>query len=353
MEFISFDSHKRYTVSIVEDENGRIMDESRIPHEPGRLRGYLGRFTPGSPVAVETIGNWYWIVDEIEEAGMKPLLVHARKAKLMSGNVNKTDRIDARALNRLQRAGTLPTVWIPPGGLRDKRDLPRTRMYLVNQRTCLKNRLSAALARYGLTVSGARDIFGPRNRPILNELFARLPEESRMTARIQLNEVDRITEAVGRIDARMREVFDETQEVRLLRTIPGIGFLFGIVIALEVGDVTRFHSSSCFASYAGTTPRVHSSGGKTRYGTLRSDVNRYLKWTFMEAGNIISMLRSRYPERHACQLYGRIRNRKGHAKAVGAVARHLAEAAYWVLTKKEEYMDPGLRRQKPTEAQAR
>jgi len=25
---------------------------------------------PGSPVAVETIGNWYWIVDEIEAAGM-------------------------------------------------------------------------------------------------------------------------------------------------------------------------------------------------------------------------------------------------------------------------------------------
>jgi transposase len=348
MEFISFDSHKRYTVSIVEDKHGRIMDEARIQHVPGALCGYLGRFTPGSPVAVETIGNWYWIVDEIEAAGMKPLLVHARKAKLMSGNVNKTDRIDARALNRLQRAGTLPTVWIPPGDLRDKRDLPRTRMYLVHQRTCLKNRLSSALARYALTAPGVR--YSPKSRPMLNELIARLPDESRMTARLQLGEIDRITEAVETIDARMREVFDETEDVRLLRTIPGVGFLFSIVISLEVGDISRFHSSSGFASYAGTTPRVHSSGGKTRYGTLRNDVNRYLKWTFMEAGNIISMLRRHYPTKHVCRKYTKIRNRKGHAKAVGAVARHLAEAAYWVLTKKEEYMDPGLRRQKPTEA---
>jgi hypothetical protein len=84
---------------------------------------------------VETIGNWYWIVDEIEAAGCIPRLVHARKAKLMMGEINKTDRLDARGLNRLQRNGTLPTVWIPSGELRDQRDLPRTRMVLVRQRT--------------------------------------------------------------------------------------------------------------------------------------------------------------------------------------------------------------------------
>ena len=39
----------------------------------------------------------------------------------------------------------------------------------------------------------------------------------------------------------------------------------------------------------------------------------------------------------------RIRQRKGHGKAVGAVGRHLAEAAYWILRKKEPYRDPGLR----------
>src|SRR5207245_1927359 len=76
-------------------------------------------FPPGGPgdpgeVAVETIGNWYWIVDEIEAAGCVPKLVHARKAKLMMGEINKTDKLDARGLNRLQQAGTLPTVWIPP-----------------------------------------------------------------------------------------------------------------------------------------------------------------------------------------------------------------------------------------------
>ena len=79
-------------------------------HERGAIRKFLLTCDPGSPVAVETIGNWYWIVDEIEEAGMVARLVHARKAKLMMGSINKTDRLDARGLNLLQRNETLPTV---------------------------------------------------------------------------------------------------------------------------------------------------------------------------------------------------------------------------------------------------
>src|SRR3989454_9215270 len=93
---------------------GRLVREQRLPHERGALQQFLARCEPGSPVAVETIGNWYWIVDEIEAAGCVPKLVHARKAKLMMGEINKTDKLDVRGLNQLQRNGTLPTVWIPP-----------------------------------------------------------------------------------------------------------------------------------------------------------------------------------------------------------------------------------------------
>ena len=78
----------------------------RLAHHRGAIRNFLEQWTPGSPVAVETVGNWYWLVDEIEAAGMVPRLVHARKAKVMSGMINKTDKLDVRGLNRLQRTGT-------------------------------------------------------------------------------------------------------------------------------------------------------------------------------------------------------------------------------------------------------
>src|SRR5919106_362 len=147
MEYIAFDAHKHYTLASVARPDGQLVREQRLPHERGALQQFLARCEPGSPVAVETIGNWYWIVDEIETAGCVPKLVHARKAKLMMGEINKTDKLDVRGLNHLQRNGTLPTVWIPPGELRDQRDLPRTRMVLVRQRTQLKNRIGPSSKR--------------------------------------------------------------------------------------------------------------------------------------------------------------------------------------------------------------
>jgi len=64
---IAFDSHKRYPLAFVEDEQGRMIDECRIDHQRGAIRAYLEPFPDGTPVAVETIGNWYWIVDETQQ----------------------------------------------------------------------------------------------------------------------------------------------------------------------------------------------------------------------------------------------------------------------------------------------
>lgn len=141
MQHIAFDSHKHYTLACVQEVTGTVECERRIEHERGAIRRCLAGFDAGSPVAVETIGNWYWIVDEIEEAGKVPHLVHAREAKLMMGSYNKNDRLDARGMNLLQRNGTLPKVWIPPKEIRDLQDLPRTRMVFSRERTQIKNRI--------------------------------------------------------------------------------------------------------------------------------------------------------------------------------------------------------------------
>ena len=138
----------------------------------------------------------------------------------------------------------------------------------------------------------------------------------------------------------MKKVFAANPELQLLQTLPGIGFILAVVILLEVGDVGRFGDASRLAAYSGTTPRVHASGDKVRYGQIRSDVNRYLKWAFLEASNVICLLQGRWPSPHISLLYGRIRQRRGHPKAVGAVARHLAEATYWIFKKGVPYQEP-------------
>lgn len=340
MEWIAFDSHKKYTLARVESEDGRMQCEVRIDHAPGAVRRFLERRTKGSPVAVETIGNWYWIVDEIEASGMIPQLVHARKAKLMMGQTNKTDRLDVRGLNRLQRAKTLPTVWIPPMELRDLRELLRTRMDLVVQRTQLKNRIHAAMARYCLRLEEANDAFTVEGRAEMAQLFEKLPPQTRFANTLLLEEVDAVQKQIDRLEERMKEVLEDTPNVRLLTTLPGVGRILSAVIALEVGDVARFPSAGHLASYAGTTPRVISSGGKTHFGKLRGDVNRFLKWAFIEAANVVARFHRKHPDARLSQLYAKLRKDKGHAKAVGAVARQLAEATYWMLTRNEVYKEP-------------
>jgi transposase len=267
-------------------------------------------------------------------------LVHARKAKLMMGMINKTDKLDARGLNHLQRNGTLPTVWIPPGELRDQRDLPRTRMVLVRQRTRLKNRIHATLAKYALHDFEMTDLFGAGGRALLRQRLELLPPHTAFATRHLLEQIETLDRQVEAFEQRIKTVFKPTPDIQRLRTIPGVGLTVAVVIALEVRDVARFPSAEKFAGYAGPTARVHASGGKTRYGRLRPDVNHYLKWAFIEAANTICQTRRRAPHRHVSRLYERVARRKGHPKAIGAVARHLAEATYWILSKQEPYREP-------------
>ena len=159
-----------------------------------------------------------------------------------------------------------------------------------------------------------------------------------------LLQLDFVSAQVKQLEQRLEELVEVTEAMQWLLSMPGVGVILAATIALEIGEVERFPSAMHLASYAGTTPRVHASGGKVRYGSLRADVNRYLKWAFAEAANSVAVNHTRCPDRHVSQLYRRLRQRKGHPKAIGAVARHLAEAAFHVLRQKEMYQDPGLGR---------
>jgi len=348
-EFISLDAHKRYSWMEREEVKSRKIRHARIEHAPGAIRQGLEGRQKGTPVAIEAMGNWYWIVDEIEQAGLEPKLVHPRKAKLMMGLINKTDKLDAHGMNQLQRNGTLPTVWIPPRELRDLREITRGRMVLTRHRSRLKNRIQATLSKYGWTGGEASDPFGKKARGELMKAMDTLPSQTAQVTQMLLEQLDFVEGQIQVMEQKIRELVKETVEMDRMRSQPAIGWILSAVIALEVGQMSRFASAERYASYAGTTPRVHASGDKVRYGRLRPDVNRYLRWAYIEAAHSVCLHRKAYPQRHVSQLYERIRARKGHGKAIGAVARHLAEATYYVWTREEPYRDPALGKGRSTE----
>ena len=99
-----------------------------------------------------------------------------------------------------------------------------------------------------------------------------------------------------------------------------------------VGIDRRFHGRQKWP--------LKPSGGHTRMGQVCGNVNRNLKWAFVETGNLIVINQRGLAGTHVLRLYQRIKRGKNHQKAVVAVARHLAEAAWWVLTKQEVYREP-------------
>jgi transposase len=338
-QFIGCDAHKKFSVFVAVSEKGHVGEALRVVHDRQLYREFLARLPAHSEIAVEACGSYGWIVDEMERLGHRPKLCNPHQAKLRMGLTNKTDKLDAKGLAILLRNGTLPEVWIPPSEVRDQRELLRLRIFLVRLRTRVKNRIHGTLSGHNVLVPGV-DLFGTSGRRELGKRLAELPQHSREAIEQELATLDFLDLQVESAEDRLEAIMNVSAEADLLKTLPCVGPILSMVMMLEIGKVDRFPTAAHLASYAGLVPRVRSSGGHTRMGQVCGNVNRNLKWAFVEAANLIVINQRRRAGTHAVRLYQRIKRRKNHQKAAVAVARHLAEAAWWILTKQEVYREP-------------
>jgi len=247
---VGFDAHKHYSQLELQDASGQVLNRVRIDHSPGAVSSFFSLLPGGTPVALESVGNYrYWIADEIEAAGRLPLLTNPAKAKLMMGHVNKTDKLDANGLTTLLRVGSLPTVWLPPAALRDQRELPRTRMALTAVRTSIKNRIHSLLAKYNLSPEDGSLLFSKKGRSWLASSLSRLPTETGRCLAQQLELLDFHSLQIATLEERIHALIALTPTMQLLKSLPGVGDMLAIVIEREVGTISRFPSAPQFSSY--------------------------------------------------------------------------------------------------------
>ena len=343
-QFIGCDAHKKFSVFVAVNEKGHAGEALRVAHDRELYREFLSRLPAHSAIAVEATGSYSWLVDEMEHLGHRPKLCNPLEAKRRMGLTNKTDKLDAKGLAILLRNGTLPEVWIPPSELRDQRELLRLRIFLVRMRTRVKNRIHATLGRHNIQVPGA-DLFGVAARKQLGMRLPELPVHCREAVEQELATVDFLKTQIESAERRLEGLRRMSVEADLLKTLPCVGEILSMVLMLEIGRVDRFPTAAHLASYAGLVPRVRSSGGHTRMGQVCGNVNRNLKWAFVEIGNLVVVNQRRLAGTHVVRLYQRVKRAKNHQKAVVAVGRHLAEAAWSVLSKLEVYREPHDRRQ--------
>ena len=208
----------------------------------------------------------------------------------------------------LLRNGTLPEVWIPPSELRDQRELLRLRIFLVRLRTRVKN--------HNVQVPGA-DLFGVAARLELGKRLPELPVHSREAVEQELATLDFLEMQIESAEQRLEAIMQVSAEADLLKTLPCVGLILSMVLMLEIGRVDRFPTAAHLASYAGLVPRVHSSGGHTRMGQVCGNVNRNLKWAFVETGNLIVINQRRFAGTHVVRLYRRIKTCQESPKGGG------------------------------------
>lgn len=318
-------------------------------------------------VAMEATGVYWKPVYFLLEDDFELLLVNAAHVKNVPGR--KTDVADAQWLCQLLEHGLLKGSFVPPKPIRELRDLTRYRKSLIRERQREANRLQKLLEDANIKLASvASDVLGASGRAMLaalcegssdpealselarGKLRAKLPAlrqalEGRFTSHHALivshllSHVDYLDETITSLSAEIEERLRPfKREVELLCTIPGVAQRTAEVMLAEFGpDMSRFPTHRHAASWAAICPGNEESAGKRRTGKTRKG-DRWLRTALIEAANSAA---GRTRDTYLRSQYLRIKRRRGHKKAIVAVAHSILVAAYHVLERDQSYEDLG------------
>jgi transposase len=140
---------------------------------------------------------------------------------------------------------------------------------------------------------------------------------------------------IGKLSKELQTMAPEDEDVKLLMTIPGLGYYSALLVKSEVGDISRFPDGEKLCSYAGLVPSVSSSGAYTRHGSITKEGSRWLRWIMVECVHT----HLKY-DTSITRSYHAIAERKGKPVAKVAAARRLLMCCYSVLRNHQPYYDP-------------
>lgn len=310
-------------------------------------------------VCMESTGK-YWIpVFNILETKCNCVITHPKYVRSIPGK--KTDKKDSKWIADMFKHGLVEPSFMPPSDIRQLRDLMRYRNKLVNMRTSEKNRFQNSLTVSNVQIANVvTDVFGKTSQtilklmlnnpnltlddiaPLLNKHLKSTPEDilksingnfndyqsSKMS--VCLKHYDSINECIDLIEQQVLKLTVKySTEVNLLMSIPGINETSAIFIIAEIGtNMNAFIDDKHLCSWAGLTPRCKESAGKKQSVRIIK-AGQYIKPLLVECAlNAIKDKSCPYIKAR----YESLKRRRGHKKAIIAIARFLLTCAFHILS---------------------
>jgi transposase len=331
--YLGIDLHLKRTYMVLMDANGEVIDKQRVANQ--EITNYLQEKVPQETYAVlEATRNWPFMYDLLNDHVQHVDLVHAKGVRAIANAAIKTDQIDASTLAHLARMNYIPKAYAAPKETRDLRQLLRHREWMVSQRSKAKNRVHAVLAAYNL-VSPVTDLFGVAGRQYLEEIMqTELRSSAKKVVEDHLAMIDHLSERIRSLEKGIALNEEQTQVMRLLMSIPGVGKLIAMILLAEIGDISRFQSPKSLCSWAGLTPRVHNSDAVIHHGHITKEGSRYLRTAMVQAATVACRVSSKWYVVHEHMAL-----RCGRRAARVAVARRLLTVLYYMWKREQPYRE--------------
>ncbi|WP_425058799.1 IS110 family transposase ISGka2 [Sporomusa carbonis] len=316
-------------------------------------------------VCMESTGK-YWIpVYNILEATCKITLAHPKYVKAIRGK--KTDKKDAKWIADLFKHDLVAGSFMPPLPIRQLRDLMRYRFKLTNFCSSEKNRIQNCLTVSNIQLANViSDTFGKSSMKIIDYLLENphdkdfdfvpllhasmlrkaddirlaldgmITPEQQQKMNIILQHYDELEKCKANLESLILSLSEPyAKELSLVSTVPGIKNPFSaIAIISEIGvDMSVFPTAKHLCSWAGLTPQNNESADK-KYSVRISRAGVYIKPLLVQIANAV-VKSDKHPEIRG--RYLSIKKRRGHKRAIIAIARMLLTAIYHILKKSEPY----------------
>lgn len=315
-------------------------------------------------ICMESTGK-YWIpIYNILEDSCTITLANPRYVKNIPGK--KTDKRDALWPADLHKHGLVPGSFIPPKSIRELRDLIRYRFKLTNFRSSEKNRFQNSLTVSNIMISSVvSDTFGKSSSAIIKyamehsdnldidysqflhksmiskadeikiPMQGNISREQNSKMSVCLNHYDYINSCVSQLDTAISLLSREFKaHIKIISSVPGLTEKSATTVISEIGtNMLVFKDAKHLCSWAGVVPQNNESAGKKKSVHI-SRAGAYLKPVLVQCANAAIRDKSCPYFKHR---YESIKKRRGHKRAIIAIARMLLTCIYNMILKNEVF----------------